>query len=398
MIKSSIKTSLVCALILGFCACSTASLNETPQIQELTQVKNLKTLQGTKEIGFEWEPIYDQDIDGYRIYRKIKDSEENEKLIATIKDRYATHFSDANLYPNTEYSYTFVTFNKNGNSNTTNINVKTMPKVEAIPFIQAIAGLPNKIKIIWRPHSDTRVVKYNLYKQNANSDNWYRLATINNRLSAEYIDDVKANDYAKYRVCAVTFDAVESDPSAEVEAISKVLPPQIVNMSVTTNLPKKIILSWDAPKYDDFSHYKVYSSKASLLPFFELATTTNTSYEDIIEDDGVTRYYYVTMIDKDGLESPKSSVNVVGMSLEKPKTPVLTGFDLIDENTLRIKWVSADNRVKSFKLVKNNQEVASNITGDFYIDTTYAAGDIYQLIGIDEFGIESKISSRLSVK
>lgn len=398
--KNTIKTSLIAAIIFGFSACSSTNLSDTTPIDNLSMVNNLKSLQGMREIGFEWDPIYDQNIDGYKIYRReiSNDETSEDKLIATIKDRYATHFSDAHLSPNTEYSYTFVSFNKNGVSKQSSINVKTLNKIEPVSFIQAIAGLPNKIKIIWRPHPDNRVVKYNLYKQDANSDKWYKLTTINNRLSAEYLDDVRPNLYAKYKVSAVTFNGVESDYSSEVEAISKILPPQIININVTTNLPKKIIITWDAPKYDDFAYYKIYSSKASLLPFFELSTTTENSYEDIVGDDGVSRYYYVTMIDKDGLESPKTGVNVVGMSLEKPKSPALTGFELQNENTLKIKWISTDNRIKTFKLIKNNQEVANNIQNDFYIDTTYASGDIYQIIGIDEFGIESKPSSRLSVK
>lgn len=398
--KKIIKISLFTAFIIGFNACSsTTSLSEIAPIDNLTMVNNIRTLQGMREIGFEWDPIYDQNIDGYKIYRKeLNDENAKDKLIATINDRYATHYSDNNLNPDTSYAYTFVTFNKEGNSKLSTINVKTIGKIEPVTFIQAIAGLPNKIKIIWRPHTDSRVVKYNIYKQDANSDKWYKVATINNRLSAEYLDEVKANLYAKYKITALTYNGVESDASTEVEAISKVLPPQIVNINVTTNLPKKIILTWDAPKYEDFSHYKIYYSKASLLPFFELATTTENSYEDNIGDDGVSRYYYVTMIDKDGLESAKTGVNVVGMSLDKPKTPALTGFELQNENTLKIKWISTDNRIRTYKLIKNSTEVANGIQNDYYVDTTYMPGDVYQIIGVDEFGIESKPSSKLSVK
>lgn len=398
--KKSIKASLFTAFVIGFSACSsTANLSEITPLENLTMVNNIRTLQGMKEIGFEWDPIYDQAINGYKIYRRVlNDETSTDKLIATINDRYATHYSDNNLTPDTAYAYTFATFNKHGLSKLSTINVKTINKIEPVSFIQAIAGLPNKIKIIWRPHTDSRVVKYNIYKQDANSSKWYKLATVNNRLSAEYLDDVKPNLYAKYKVTALTYNGVESDASAEVEAISKILPPQIVNINVTTNLPKKIILTWDAPKYEDFSHYKIYYSKASLLPFFELATTTDNSYEDNVADDGVSRYYYVTMIDKDGLESAKTGVNVVGMSLDKPKAPALTGFELQNENTLKIKWISTDNRIKTYKLIKNSAEVASNIQNDYYIDTTYLAGDVYQVIGVDEFGIESKASAKLSVK
>lgn len=402
MISNVTKISLLSAMIIGFSACSsTTNLSEVQPIESLTSVNNIKTLQGMKDVGFEWEPIYDTNVDGYKIYRKeIKEDGKmgEDVLIATIKDRYTTHFSDNNLKPNTQYIYTFATFNQSGISRLNQVNVKTQGTIPGVTFIQAIAGLPNKIKIIWRPHNDTRVVKYNLYRKDLKSDNWYLVTSINNRLSAEYIDSVKSNVYAKYKISAVTFNGVESEFSKEVEAISKVLPPQVVNMQASTNLPKKIILNWDAPKYNDFAYYKIYYSKASLLPFFELATTQENQYEDLVNDDGVTRYYYVTMVDKDGLESMKSNVNIVGMSLAKPKAPTIIGFELTQEGSLRVKWVNNDARVKMFKLIKNGAEVATNISDSFFIDPSYVSGDTYQVIGVDEYGIESKTSTRLSVK
>ncbi|WP_267523199.1 fibronectin type III domain-containing protein [Campylobacter sp. MG1] len=396
------KASFFTAMIIGFSACSsTTNLSEVRPVDNLTSVTNIKTLQGMKDIGFEWDPIYDTNVSGYKIFRKeVKEDGTigNDVLIATIKDRYATHFSDNNLKTNTQYIYTFATFNDSGLSTLNQVNVKTKGTISGVTFIQAIAGLPNKIKIIWRPHNDTRVVKYNIYKKDLKSDNWRILATVNNRLSAEYIDTVKPNMYARYKISAVTFNGVESEFSQEVEAISKVLPPQVINIQASSNLPKKIILTWDAPKYNDFAYYRIYSSRASLLPFFELATTHENQYEDLVNDDGVTRYYYITMVDKDGLESQKSNVNVAGMSLAKPKSPIITGFELYGETGLKVKWVNNDNRIKHFKLFKNGTEIANGINGNFFIDSSYVSGDTYQVVGIDEYGIESKASSKLSVK
>lgn len=36
--------------------------------------------------------------------------------------------------------------------------MSTAPRLEAVPFVQAVTNLPNRIKLIWRPHPDFRLI------------------------------------------------------------------------------------------------------------------------------------------------------------------------------------------------------------------------------------------------
>lgn len=88
-----------------------------------------------------------------------------------------------------------------------------------------------------------------------------------NRLNAEYIDsDLKPNENSSYRIIAVSFNGIKSGSSQVVSSTSKALPPQVEHLSASTDGSSKIILTWDAPTYEDFSYYKVYSTSSSFLP------------------------------------------------------------------------------------------------------------------------------------
>lgn len=392
-------THYACLGILAFslAACGANGVNNLPTLDSVSTIKNIKTLKDMKEIAFEWDPLYDENIKGFLIYAS-KNDESNKTLIANIKDKYKTHYVHTNLEPNTIYNYSFIAYTKDALSKESAISVKTSTKIEPVPFVQAISGLPNKIKIIWRPHPDTRVNSYIIVKQSANSDTFKEIANVDNRLSAEYIDNTKANEYAKYAVIAKTYNAIKSDLSEFKEATSKVLPPMVTNLSATTNVAKKIILTWDAASYKDFSHYKIYSSSSKFLPFSLLATTKNTNYTDEVQKDGYNKTYYVTMVDVDGLESKSDGIYVTGMSLNKPKTPIFTGYNILNDNSIYISFKASDNRVKKFNILKNSQEFLNNVSVNNFTDSAYEKGDTYQIIGIDEYGISSDTSDKLKIK
>ena len=69
------------------------------------------------------------------------------------------------------------------------------------------------------------------------------------------------------------------------------------------------------------SYYKIYSTSNKFLPYTYLIKTTSNSYEDLINENGATRYYKITIVDKDGLESKKPGEPVVGMTLAE-KVPL----------------------------------------------------------------------------
>lgn len=398
LIISSIVLMLVCN------ACSSVFGNKQLQVsQHLPKVENVQTISDMTSIAFEWESKGDESINGFYVYRGTE-AEPEMKLIATLKDKYQTHFVDSGLKPNTKYLYTIKTYNDAGyvSANAQTIEARTTERIATMPFVESIQNLPKRIKLIWRPHPDVRVSSYVV--ERAGEDGKFKMIDeVKNRLSAEYIDDnLKADQNFQYRVYAKTFDGVYSQPSRVMSATTKALPRAVEYVSATTNVARKIIVSWESVEVKDFAHYRVYSSISKFLPFTLQAKVQGNKYEDVINDAGESKYYKITAVDKDGLESPMPKSAVLGKTLEAPKTPTITSSNL-SAGAVNLAWKSNDNRAVKFIVKRyggSGDMVFREIKEQNFTDTSVVSGQrySYEVIAVDTYDIESKPSAKVSVK
>lgn len=388
------------ALMLVFNACSLA--NKELQVSEyLPRVEKVQTISDMTSIAFEWESKYNENIEGFYIYRGTE-AEPDMKLIETLPDKYKTHYVDTNLKPSTKYFYTIKTYNNSGYiSKSITIEVSTAERIAAMPFIESIKGLPKRIKLLWRPHPDVRVNSYVIERAKDN-DKFKVLAEVPNRLSAEYIDNnLKADENFRYRIFAKTADGVYSQSSRVVSATTKALPAKVEYVSATTNVARKIIITWDKVEVKDFAHYKVYSSISKFLPFTLLAKVQNNRYEDVINEADESKYYKITAVDKDGLESPMPETAVLGKTLEAPKAPSIKSANLT-QNGVELAWNNNDIRAVKFIVKRyggSGNMVFREIKEHKFSDNSVVLGQkySYEVIAVDINDIESKPSSKVSV-
>ena len=394
-------------LTLLFSACgasnslSFSSNKEVLVNESLPKIENLKSLSDITSIAFEWESLYDENVKGYYLYR-IDEEGGAFKLVGTIKDKFQTHYVDTKLNPGTKYSYMMKTFNEQGHISEDGkvIEVSTALRLEALAFVQAITNLPNRIKLIWRPHTDFRVSSYIIERANGGSNEFKKLAEVKNRLSAEYIDyDLKPNESFNYRVFALSFDGVKSEPSEILSSTSKALPPQIEHLSASFDGSEKIILSWDTPLYDDFAYYKIYATSSSFLPYTLLAKTDKNSYEDIVEGAGKSKYYKVTMVDKDGLESAMPKEGVEGKTLDLPLSPSIILAQITNEG-INLEWIDNDSRAVEYEIRRyggNENAIFKGVKEKRLRDIKALAGIeySYEIIAIDAAGLRSKPSNKV---
>ena len=378
----------------------------------LPRIEGLRTLPGSTEVGFEWTPVYSAQIEGYYLYRM----EGNRmKKVATIKDRYVSHYVDTNLRPNTSYTYQISTYSADKHESglsmaasvTTTAPVAktaTLGSIEPVSFINAISGLPARIKIIWRPHSLENTEYYVIERNEYKSNSWDEVGKVKGRLNAEYIDkDIEDNIVYRYRVRIKTNDGAVSAPSDTVEAHSKPLPKGISGVKATSNLPKKIILTWNASTTSDLAYYKVYRSPTSSLFYTFYGKTVNTEFEDLINDNGKTYYYRVVAVDVDGLES-KQEGTVSGMTLSALNAPAVSSVKH-DGSSIFIAWSGDENAIKysvtkEFELSGKTKK--QNFTGIFesnFVDQDTVPGVEYKynIIAIDKYGIASKPSESVLI-
>lgn len=403
MKRSILKGSLtLLAVVISGCV----SPNAPTQVNaNLPTIQNLKTISDMTEIGFEWTPATTSNVAGYYLYRSNpNDKSKGMVVVAQINDRYASHYVDSNLAPETTYTYEMKTYNdkKQISNSGVMITATTKPLMDSVPFIKSLTNLPERVKLIWRPHPDLRVASYIVQKADIAKENWREIAEIKGRLNAEFIDnDVKSGRAYKYRVLVKTSSGTISKPSKIVDSTTKPLPSVVTGIQATNNLPKKIVISWDSVASDDFGYYKVYSASNKFLPYTYLAKTTQNSFEDLVNENGASRYYKVTIVDKDGLESKRPDEAVVGSTMQALPAPTITSV-MSDASAVKISWDSLEKAV-SYTLIKEGGEGGeqkfTNITGNEFIDTgvIYGLKYTYRLIAVDEYGISSSESKKVSV-
>ncbi len=368
-------------------------------------INNLRSLSSITQVGLEWTPIYSEQIEGYYIYRGEEGKSKLER-IATIKDRYASHFLDEGLKPQTMYKYKISVLSVNGKESipSESLIVHTKPRPEALPFVKAIIDLPNRIKIIWRPHPFVNINSYIVQRKKPTSKEWKNHAEVKGRLSAEYIDKGLSDNKAYlYRVLARTNNGVLSIPSEVVGGATKSLPQTILNLHATTNEPKKITLTWNPSPNKDIVYYKVYSSPTSMLLFTYLAKTKDTKFEDLIDTNGKTRYYKVTAVDNDDLESKKQDEPVMGKTLSAPSAPVATSASY-NGYEVYITWNSGrDMNVQNYEILKKfkgQEQLIRHIQGNSFTDTNLLPNEKYEYIiyAVDKYGLRSTGSNSVFVE
>ncbi len=387
-----------------------AVIDETLPIVQLT--KN-GTIIDTNAIALEWASIDDQRVKGVYVYKvelnKDGGSADKDDYYDTVESRFATHYIDKNIKPDTNYNYYFKTYSDQAESMQSEATLITsLPLMESVTWIHSIKNMPRSAKIIWRPHTNRIVKAYVIQRRTLEEEEWKDIATVEGRLSAEYIDDGLKDKFTyKYRIKALTYEDRLSKPSQEVNVITKALPKELTQITATTNLPKRVEIKWEKTPTQDFSHYNIYRSSDVDGSYKLLLSLKENMYIDNIEEDGQQYFYRVSVVDRDGLESIYENYSVHGKTLVKPTTPSLVEAKLVD-NQIKISWTNSDSRVKAYIVQKRYRkslfdeviEDFENIKGVEFVDTEIAPDTTYyyRVFSVDKNSIKSEPSIEVELK
>ena len=412
--QSLLYTALL--LIINGCGGATPKPKE-----EVTVDTTLPVIQLTKSgiikdmnsLAFEWKSFTDPRVKGIYIYKSEPTADGNMSEInyyKTIENRFSTHFVDNEVSPDTRYRYLFKTFSDDAQGTPSKIFlVNSLPVLSSVTWIYSVTGMPRTAKLLWRPHVDRKVKSYIIERRTLKNNEWEEIAELQGRLNAEYIDtDLKDNFVYMYRVRVRTFDGIISTPSQIVKVVTKPLPKGIQHIQATKNLPKKIKITWEKSTTKDFALYHLYRSTSIDGSYKLIATLHNPVFVDKIEEDGVSYFYRVSEVDKDGLESKHDKISIQGMTLPKPPAPSLVKANLVDNNRIEIRWKSNNPRVTSFKIIKTKRqgwfdaqtEEIDDIRQTEFVDTNITPETSYKYIvyAIDKNGIVSEPSLEVELQ
>lgn len=418
--KKLTKNILLSVLVILISGCSTLTQNFNSERKIIinenlptVSYESVRTISDIESIALEWKGFTINNIYGYHIYRSnLQKDGERLKKVATIKNKYVSHYVDTNLEAQTQYLYSISVIGDNETQSNPSkpVRATTLNPLEPIAFAIAIENLPKQVKILWRPHSNKSVKYYIIQRNDQKQREWRNIARVLNRLSAEYIDSKLEDNYNyAYRIISVTFDDIKSLPSKIVTAKTKPLPKTTSVIDATTMVARKIILNWQPLQDDDIVGYNIYSSRSKNGYYTKLARTKkhDNTFENVINENNAIRYYKITAIDKDGLETSKATLPIVmGKTLAQPKTPKIT-LGLIKGEKVIINWKKGDNRAIYYNVHKTISEGMFKSRTKIYKniqDTRFEDDDIvrgvdyeYQLEAVDENGLVSKKTPEISL-
>ena len=413
------KTTSLTALIFLLSGCNNLnnSLNTpaTPKIDESIQMienSSIKSISDITSIAFEWQKVDDPRVIGYNFYRaNMHKDGRTLKLVKSLSNRYATHYVDTGLEPDTKYVYQISSKIAEGveSKSSDAYMAQTLPRIVPVSFVQALNDLPNRIKLLWRPHPDKRIEYYKIEKFNVTLNEWLTLKTVKGRLQAEYIDtNLDNSESCKYRITAYTFDDIASNPSEAVIGKTKALPIGVQALVATNNYPKKITLNWQASPTSDVIKYVIYRSPFKSIGYSKLkeVNSDTTSYVDSVNEDGKEYFYKVFALDKDHLQSSEKVDAVQGITLGKPSKPIIT-LAQIQGNKAILNWSAGDNRALSYNVYKRvklnffeyKTVKVTDIKSLRFEDTDIISGVEYKysIQANDEFGLMSDKTDEASL-
>ena len=228
--KRLMQISLTAILLLLLNGCNPSALANIGSEEldpNLPKLDTVRAIPSNTYIAFEWQPMARKGIQGYNIYRTKTNQYVNSptkelEKIATVHNRFASHYVDTGLQQNSTYTYTFTTLRGGFESpHGKVISIKTLPPFPPVTFLKGYQKAINTIKLLWRPHTDMRVKMYKI-ERSMNGGEWKWIGTVKHRMMSEYIDSTIApgNSYT-YRVTAVGFDDSISKPSANVVIVTR---------------------------------------------------------------------------------------------------------------------------------------------------------------------------------
>jgi fibronectin type 3 domain-containing protein len=411
--RKSITSILSIGLVIVISGCQQNLITpDKPKIDvtlPMVETASIKSISDITSIALEWKKIDIPNAAGYYIIRADMQEDGKFKRIATVKNKFITHFLDQNLLANSKYGYKIALLTNKGFESQASDTViaSTLPNLESVSLIESISDLPRQIKILWRPHTSPRIAEYVIEKTSITQAKWKKIATIENRLNVEYIDEnLGDNEIFMYRISAITFDGIVSNFSQITSATTKSLPGQIKQLAATTELPKKIQLSWSKSETPDVISYYIYRASSASGSYSKIykARLDDNRFDDMISEDGKIYFYKITTLDKDNLESKVSEViPVMGSTLSKPKMPKIT-LAMIEGNKMVLNWLALDDRTVSYNIYKISKDnwitskeiLIPNVTGLRFEDTDVVRGVEYgyKLQAIDKNGLLSETTNK----
>lgn len=367
---------------------SATTLDATPP----TTPQNLAaTPAGTDRIDLAWTASSDPEsgIASYRIYRGGSQVGQTNQL----------SFTNTGLSPATEYEYRVRAVNGDGlqselSSPATATTLDATPPTTPQNLVATPVGT-ERIDLTWTASQDPEsgVTGYRVFRDGSE---------VGTTTQTVYQDDglSPATDY-EYYIVAVNGDGLDSQPStpASVRTFDGTGPTTPTDLTATAVGADRIDLGW-SPAEDPESgiaSYKIFRGG------LEVASTSETTYQDSGLDPATTYEYRVSAVNGDGLQGGLSApAQATTQDGSGPTAPTNVAAETVSQTQINLTWTASEDPesgVDRYIVYRDNAMIGS-VTDTSFADsgleqnTTY----VYSISAVNGEEIEGERSDNVSAK
>lgn len=343
---------------------------------------------------------------GYRVFRQ-KEGTNRWEVVANLTSGSTLSWADNGVVSGTDYRYTVRAYygqssamakDSNYNSNLwSGYKASATSKFIAAPQLGAVYSDVEGLRVTWTKSANS--VGYIIYRRNAGTSSFTRVAQINNGNTNYYVDKtVKANTAYSYTVKRILRDSAGKEYASgfyypEEDTIFHAPPQATVAASTKGN-----VIYWTLDS--KAVAYRIYRQKANSstevlanIPADEVGRSSNGQgrYEDTKVSSGtkytyaVRAYYGKNDVNKVGVDTSNDWSNAKSVTMVFLLTPTLKTTVENADNGIKISWtkVAGASGYEIYRRASNSTSwgsaigKVSNGSTEVYIDTKAANGGSY---------------------
>ena len=265
----------------------------------------------SEKITLSWKANTEKDLLGYRIFRGLKDDDDNSMLLLSETPQLATTFSDVFLSKsNNRFIYKITAIDKSFNESKKATVWVELPNTVAptAPFLKEAVLKENQVELQWNSTQGENVKGYEVYRIFNQQKEKITAELI---ASTRFIDKtINSKGVYQYYIQAVDSTKLVSKPSnslyvSTTDGISK-----SIRLNLQQDLrSKKVQITIEGITKEEVQSLKLFRKEGNtgfrIIPF----TFSNTTFLDEASQQGKIYQYFVEVIDTNGEKRTSNKVS-----------------------------------------------------------------------------------------
>lgn len=265
------------------------------------------------KITLSWSPNKENDLAGYRIYRGLKDDDENEMLLLNVSPQAETTFVDTfNVKAGTKFIYKVTAVDKAFNESSHAVLWVQLPDVipPSAPFLHEATYDNNQINLKWDTDANDEILGYEIYRVYEGKEEKINNEPIRGNVFQD--SNFSKRGIVQYYIKAIDSAKLVSKPSNKIYVSTAAFVNDKIRIVLSQDVrAKKVTITYDGLNLEDIQTIKLFR-KSDETGFLRVPLTVNQSrIIDETSEENKIYEYYLEIVTKDNvrIKSEKATIN-----------------------------------------------------------------------------------------